>query len=84
MPAVQASLSSRGVTHRNVEALLGRLITDPVLRRRFGQNPAGILKELREQGYELTGVEVDALAATDADAIRSFANALDRRRSAPI
>jgi dienelactone hydrolase len=79
VPAVQASLSSRGVTHRNVEALLGRLITDPVLRRRFGQNPAGILKELREQGYELTGVEVDALAATDADAIRSFANALDRR-----
>ena len=77
--SVQRSLSSRSVTHRNVETLLGRLATDPVLRRRFAENPAGLLEELRQHGYELTGVEADALASTDADAIRSFADALDRR-----
>ena len=77
--SVRRSLSSRSVTHRNVETLLGRLATDPVLRRRFAENPAGLLEELREHGCELTGVEAEALACTDADAIRSFADALDRR-----
>jgi hypothetical protein len=67
------------VTHWNVETLIGRLATDPVLQRRFAENPAGVLHELRQQGYELTAVEVDALASTDADAIQSFAEALDRR-----
>ena len=67
------------MTHRNVETLLGRLATDPLLRRRFAADPTGVLDQLREQGYELTGVEADALASTDADAIRSFAATLDRR-----
>jgi dienelactone hydrolase len=67
------------VTHRNVETLLGRLATDPLLRRRFAADPAGVVGQLREQGYELTGVEADALASTNADAIGSFAAALDRR-----
>lgn len=62
-----------------MEALIGRLATDPALRRRFAEDPAGLLQELREQGYELSLVELEALASTVADAIRSFADALDRR-----
>jgi len=67
------------MTHRNVETLIGRLVTDPGMRRRFARDPIAALSEFREQGYELTLLEVEALAATDADAIRSFADALDRR-----
>ena len=67
------------MTHRNVESLIGRLATDPVMRRRFVEDPARVLQELREQGYEITAVELEALASTDGDAIRLFADALDRR-----
>jgi hypothetical protein len=67
------------MTHRSVEALIGRLATDPDLRRRFVDEPERVLHELTDQGFELTAVEFEALAATDAEAIRSFANTLDRR-----
>jgi hypothetical protein len=67
------------VTHRNVETVIGRLATDPLMRRRFVENPAAVLRRLQEEGCELTAVEVDALAATDPEAIRSFAQAIDRR-----
>lgn len=67
------------MTHRNVEALLGRLATDPSLRSRFVEDPGRLLRELMGEGYELTAVELEALASTNADAIRSFADTLDRR-----
>jgi hypothetical protein len=67
------------VTHRNVETLIGRLATDPLLRRRFADDPATVLRELQGEGFELTPTELDALAATDPDAIRSFAESIDRR-----
>lgn len=59
--------------------MLGRLATDPSLRSRFVEDPARVLRELRDEGYELTAVEIEALASTDANAIRSFADTLDRR-----
>jgi len=65
--------------HKNVELLLGRLATDPKLRRRFAANPERVLRELAEQGLELTLVELEALAALAPAAIRSFADALDAR-----
>ena len=67
------------MTHRNVEALIGRLATDPPLRRRFAEDPIVVLRELQEEGYELTPLELDALAATDPDAVRWFAESIDRR-----
>jgi dienelactone hydrolase len=67
------------VSHRNVETLIGRLATDPTLRRRFAESPAVVLREFRDQGYELTGVELEALRLTSPEAIRSFADTLDRR-----
>ncbi len=68
-----------GVTHRNVETLIGRLATDPLLRRRFADGPADVLRELQREGFELTAIELEALAATDPDAIRAFAESIDRR-----
>ena len=70
--------SRPGMTHRNVETLIGRLATDPALRRRFAHDATAVLNELGSK-YELTLVEREALASTDAGAIKSFANALDRR-----
>ena len=68
-----------GVTHRNVEALIGRLATDPAMRQRFVDDPDRVLRALTDQGYELTSVEIEALASTAGEAIRSFADSLDRR-----
>jgi hypothetical protein len=67
------------MTHRNVETLIGRLATDAALRRRFEEDRAGLLRQLHEQGYELTPFELDALASTDASALRALAEGLDRR-----
>ena len=67
------------MTHRNVETLIGRLATDATLRRRFVDDPNTVLAELRTQGYELTDVELNALASTNPDAIREFAAHVDRR-----
>jgi len=62
--------------HRNVELLIGRLATDQGLRRRFEKRP---LEVLREQGLELTEVELVALAALSPDALRVFSARLDSR-----
>jgi hypothetical protein len=62
--------------HKHVEQLIGRLATDPDLARRFAMRP---LEVLREQGLELTEVELSALAALRPDAIHAFGAALDAR-----
>jgi hypothetical protein len=67
------------MTHRNVETVIGRLATDPLIRRRFLENPAAVLRQFQKEGCELTAVEIDALAATDPEAIRLFAQSIDRR-----
>ena len=67
------------VTHRNVETLIGRLVTDPLLRRRFADSQADVLREFQEQGYELSAIEIDALAATADGAIQSFSDSIDPR-----
>jgi hypothetical protein len=73
------------MSHRHVEALLGRLATDPELRRRFAEGRTALLEELRSQGYELTPIEVEALASTEPNAIERFAQSLDERlRKVPL
>jgi hypothetical protein len=67
------------MTHRNVETLIGKLATDGHLRRRFLEDPARVLAEVREQGLELSDIELQALASTNPDAIRDFAASVDRR-----
>jgi hypothetical protein len=67
------------MSHPHVETLIGRLATDPQLRRRFEEGPMALLQELVAQGYELSAIEVDALASIDRASIRAFAGALDPR-----
>lgn len=65
--------------HKNVETLIGRLATDPVLLRRFAENPRQVLAEFMALGLELTAIEIDALLSIDLEALRAFAGSLDRR-----
>jgi hypothetical protein len=67
------------VSHRNVETLLGRLATDAGLRRRFAADPYHLLVRLQAEGLELTALEIEALSATDAAAIQTLADVIDRR-----
>jgi CubicO group peptidase (beta-lactamase class C family) len=67
------------MSHRHVEAVLGRLATDPVLRRRFSRDRGALLQELQSGGFELTAVELEALASTEPGAIDRFARSLDER-----
>ena len=67
------------MSHRNVELLIGRLMTDPFCRRRFEVDPVSFLQQLNAQGCELSVVEIDALATIDPVSIRTFAGALDPR-----
>lgn len=62
--------------HKHVEVLIGRLATDPRLRRRFEQAPRAALVE---QALELSELELAALAALDPAALRAFADSLDAR-----
>ena len=54
------------MSQRNVELLIGRLLTDEDMRRQFMQKPDGAIENFCRQGWELSQGEIDALAATDA------------------
>ena len=49
------------MSHRTIERVIGRLLTDEELRLKFTRFPRRTLAELGEQGWELSRVEVDAL-----------------------
>lgn len=53
------------MSHRNVQLVIGRLLTDEDLRQRYMRDPAQTLEELSEQGWDLTRGEIDALLQTD-------------------
>jgi hypothetical protein len=55
----------RHVSHKTVQLVIGWLLTDEELRRRFIDRPRETLTELREQGYELTAAELEALLLCD-------------------
>lgn len=67
------------MSHRSVETIIGKLATDEGFRRRFLEDAAAVLDELRGQGWELSPVETGALAALDQTAVAAFAEAIDRR-----
>ena len=67
------------MSHKCVEAIIGKLATDEGFRQRFLEDAMGALDEVRNLGFELTPVEVQALAAMDRDVIRSFASGIDQR-----
>ena len=67
------------VTQRNVETLVGRLITDEDLRMEFLANPKETLATLRSRGLELSTTEMAALAETDPALWAHAASLLDVR-----
>jgi hypothetical protein len=64
---------------RNVERVIGRLVTDEDFRRRFAETPGAALQEMIECGLELTDLELRALASIDAQLVALFADAIDPR-----
>lgn len=53
------------MSQRNVEWLLGRLLTDEDLRTAFIRQPREALATLQQQGLELTTGEMEALLSAD-------------------
>lgn len=53
------------MSQRNVQLVIGRLVTDDELRRRFVRAPAETLHQLTELGWDLSRGEIDALLDTD-------------------
>ena len=67
------------MTQRNVEWLLGRLITDDDLRTSFIRDPARTLDELSRQGWDLTPTEREALLSKDPATWRDIAQQIPSR-----
>ena len=67
------------MSQKTVQLVIGRLLTDEDLRARFVERPLDTLVELREQGFELTDDEIDALARSDAKMWPSMAKLIHPR-----
>lgn len=67
------------MSQKSVEVLLGKLITDEELRRRFEIDPVEVFDWMRGAGWELTAVETEALRSLDPAAVERLAGALDPR-----
>ena len=53
------------MSQKTVQLLIGQIVTDEELRLRFVRQPLETLTALREQGFELTASEIEALVETD-------------------
>jgi hypothetical protein len=53
------------MAQRTVQLIIGQILTDEEFRSDFLDHPIETLTSLRDRGFELTKVEVDALARTD-------------------
>jgi len=67
------------MSQRNVEQVIGRIVTDEGLRRRFEKKPLEALFEIVASGVELSTLELQALASIDPSLAARFADALDPR-----
>lgn len=64
------------MSQRNVEQVIGRLVTDEGFRRRFAADPRAAIQELIESGLHFNVCEVRALIALDLDGVARFAEAI--------
>src|SRR4051812_40428902 len=67
------------MSHRYVEQIIGRILTDEELRHEFLVAPAQVLAALINQGWDLTRLEADGLIRTDVSLWISGAAGLDPR-----
>ncbi len=67
------------VAHRNVEILIGRLITDETFRAAFDRNTSEALHRFIDAGHELTLSELAALTNTPRDVWDRAASRIDKR-----
>ena len=67
------------MTQRNIEIVVGRLLTDEEFLDRFLTNPRDLLQELLELGTHLTRVEIDALVSTDSQLWKLASELIDAR-----
>ena len=67
------------MSQRNVQLLIGQLVTEEDLRRRFRSAPAETLAAVRDRGLELTRLEVQALIDTQPSVWEVVARAIDSR-----
>lgn len=67
------------MSQRNVELVIGRLVTDEAFRRRFGADPVGELQRLGDAGCELNPCELRVLSALDVRVVARFAQDIDPR-----
>ena len=67
------------MAQRVIEMLIGRLVTDEVFRRTFLAAPERTLRDLCEQGLELSRTEIAALVRTDPQLWVRASEAVDPR-----
>ena len=65
------------MSQKNVENMIGRLVTDERFRRQFAADPKAALAALVDQGIELTWCELKALASIDARRVERLADSID-------
>ena len=53
------------MTQRTVQLIIGQILTDEEFRADFLERPIETLASLRDRGFDLTNVEIDALVQTD-------------------
>jgi hypothetical protein len=64
------------MSHKNVETVIGRLVTDEAFRAKFALDPRATIAELT---VELTKTERDALSSIDPTQLERATSALDPR-----
>jgi hypothetical protein len=71
--------TSRDVSQRSVEILIGRLVTDEAFRAMFIRDPAASLTQFTEAGHELTPLEISAIRSTHPSVWTAVAERIDPR-----
>jgi hypothetical protein len=67
------------MAHRTVQLIIGRILTDEPFRDRFVADPDDTLLSLREMGYDLTRLELDALSNTNRQLWQDGPHSIDPR-----
>jgi hypothetical protein len=67
------------MSQRVVEQIVGRLVTDERYRRLFTIDAAAALREVAQEGLELSAAEAKALIATDSKLWDAIADRVDPR-----